>query len=56
MNDITVMMDNIKLNMRVGMIFEYNDSLLLEIPRVSNGNSVIPGGRIKIGFEIAKKL
>ena len=49
MNDITVMMDNIKLNMRVGMIFEYNDSLLLEIPRVSNGNSVIPGGRIKIG-------
>ena len=48
MSDIAIMVDDIKLNMRVGIIFKYHNKVLLEIPRVSGGNSVIPGGRIKI--------
>ncbi len=48
MRDLAIMVDNIKLNMRVGIIFKHQNAVLLEIPRINGGNSVIPGGRIKI--------
>ncbi len=48
MSDLAIMVDNIKLNIRVGMIFKYHDTVLLELPRRENSNSVIPGGRLKI--------
>ena len=48
MSDLSIIIDNIKLNIRVGMIFKYHEKVLLEIPRISGGNSVIPGGRVKI--------
>ncbi len=48
-NDIAVMINNIKLNVRVGIIFKYQDLVLIEIPRINFNNSVIPGGRMKIG-------
>ena len=48
-NDIAVMINNIKLNIRVGIIFKYQDKVLIEVPKYHFHNSVIPGGRIKIG-------
>lgn len=49
MRDLNIMIDDVRFNVRVGMIFKYNSSVLLEIPKQDGGNSVIPGGRIKIG-------
>lgn len=46
--DLSLMLDNIKLNIRVGMIFKYQDKVLIEIRKDRVGNSVIPGGRVKI--------
>ena len=46
--DLSLMIDEIKLNIRVGIIFKHNNSVLVELPRVEDGNSVIPGGRVKI--------
>ena len=48
-SDISVMIDNIKLNVRAGIIFKYQDKILVEVPRVNFYNSVIPGGRMKMG-------
>lgn len=47
-SDLSLMIDGIKLNIRVGIIFKYHNTVLLEVPRVANSNSVIPGGRVKI--------
>ncbi len=44
--DLSIMVDDVKLNIRVGIIFKYQDKVLIELSNTSN--SVIPGGRIKI--------
>ena len=44
----TIPPDDIILNIRVGIIFKYNDRVLIEIRKDRKGNSVIPGGRMKI--------
>ena len=49
MKDLSIMVDNFKLNIRVGVIFNYQGKTLIEIRKDRVGNSVIPGGRIKIG-------
>ena len=46
-SDLSLMIDDIKLNIRVGIIFKFDNKVLLEIPKIL-GNSVIPGGRVKI--------
>ena len=43
------MIGEYRLNVRVGVIFKYQDKTLIEIRKDRVGNSVIPGGRIKIG-------
>jgi len=48
-SDISIMIDNIKLNIRSGIIFKYQNKILVEVPRVNFYNSVIPGGRLKMG-------
>ncbi len=48
MKDLSIMIDDIKLNIRVGVILKYGEKVLIEISKIG-GNSVIPGGRIKIG-------
>ncbi len=47
-SDIIVKIDDIYLNVRVGIIFKYHDNVLIEIRKDRTGNSVIPGGRVKI--------
>ena len=48
-NDIAILINNIKLNIRAGIIFKYNNKLLIEVPNNNFYNSVIPGGRMKMG-------
>ena len=48
MSDINVLIDGMRLNIRVGIIFKYHDKVLIEIRKDRVGNSVIPGGRLKI--------
>ena len=43
------MVDEYKLNIRVGVILKYQGKVLIEIRKDRIGNSVIPGGRLKIG-------
>ena len=47
-SDIALNIDDIYLNIRVGIIFKYQDKVLIEIRKDRKGNSVIPGGRLKI--------
>lgn len=47
MKDLSIILDNSKLNIRVGVIFKYQDEILIELSKVGS-NSVIPGGRVKI--------
>ncbi len=47
-NDVSIMIGNMLLNIRVGIIFKYNDKVLIEIRKDRTGNSVILGGRLKI--------
>ena len=47
-SDLHLNIDNIILNIRVGIIFKYHDKVLIEIRKDRVGNSVIPGGRLKI--------
>ena len=42
------MIGNTKFNLRVGVILRYKDEVLIEISKIGS-NSVIPGGRIKVG-------
>ena len=46
--DLSIVVDNQLLNIRVGVIMKYDGKTLIEIPK-EKGNSVIPGGRVKIG-------
>ena len=46
---LSIMDDDYKLNIRVGVIFKYLGKALIEIRKDRVGNSVIPGGRVKIG-------
>jgi ADP-ribose pyrophosphatase YjhB (NUDIX family) len=48
-NDLSIMINNIKLNIRVGVIFKYDNKVLVEVPKKNFYNTVIPGGRMKIG-------
>ena len=48
MEDLSIMVGEYKLNIRVGVIFKYHEKVLIEIRKDRVGNSVIPGGRIKI--------
>ena len=46
MKDISVMIDDVRFNYRVGLIIENNDDVLVEFnPKVNF--VVIPGGRVK---------
>ena len=56
MKDLNLIIDNYRLNIRVGVIFKYNDKILIEVRKDRVGNSVIPGGRIKIGENSSKAL
>ena len=47
-SDIALNIDDIYLNIRVGIIFKYDNKVLIEIRKDRIGNSVIPGGRVKI--------
>lgn len=47
MKDLSIILDNSKLNIRVGVIFKYQDEILIELSKVGS-NSVIPGGRVRI--------
>ena len=49
MKDLNLLIDGYRLNIRVGVIFKYHDKVLIEVRKDRVGNSVIPGGRIKIG-------
>ena len=49
MEDLSIMVGEYKLNIRVGVIFKYQEKCLIEIRKDRIGNSVIPGGRLKIG-------
>lgn len=44
--DLSIMIDDIKLNIRVGVIIEYNNKILVEKNK-SVDFGVIPGGRIR---------
>ena len=48
MEDLSLMIGEYKLNIRVGVIFKYHGKVLIEIRKDRVGNSVIPGGRLKI--------
>lgn len=47
-SDLHLTVDDITLNIRVGIIFKYQGKVLIEIRKDRMGNSVIPGGRLKI--------
>ena len=51
-----VKIDDIYLNVRVGIIFKYHEKVLIEIRKDRVGNSVIPGGRVKIDEYIGDAL
>ena len=42
------MVGEYKLNIRVGVVFKYQGKALVEIRKDRVGNSVVPGGRLKI--------
>ena len=44
--DISIVVDDSKLNVRTGVIFKHNNKVLIEISKVGS-NSTIPGGRVK---------
>ena len=56
MRDLSLNVDDYKLNIRVGVIFKYHDKVLIEIRKDRIGNSVIPGGRLKIGEASSEAL
>ncbi|MGN1013036.1 MAG: NUDIX domain-containing protein [Clostridia bacterium] len=45
MKDISILVDDVKFNFRVGVIFEYNDSIIIEKGDKANFG-VLPGGRV----------
>ncbi len=47
-SDLKLTIDDIILNIRVGIIFKYHNRVMIEIRKDRVGNSVIPGGRVKI--------
>lgn len=47
-SDLKLAIDGFILNIRVGIIFKYQNKVMIEIRKDRVGNSVIPGGRIKI--------
>lgn len=47
-SDLKIDIDNVRLNIRVGLITRYNSEVLIEISK-AGANSTVPGGRVKIG-------
>jgi len=47
-SDISIFVDKTKLNIRVGVIIRHANEFIIEVSKIGE-NSVIPGGRIKIG-------
>lgn len=45
--DIKIDIDNVRLNVRTGVIMRYEQNVVIEISKVGR-NSVVPGGRIHI--------
>ena len=56
MEDLSIMVGEYKLNIRVGVIFKYQGKVLIEIRKDRVGNSVVPGGRLKIGEHSSQAL
>ncbi len=56
MEDLSIMVGEYKLNIRVGVIFKYQGKVLIEIRKDRVGNSVIPGGRLKISESSSEAL
>ena len=56
MEDLSIMVGEYRLNIRVGVIFKYQGKVLIEIRKDRIGNSVIPGGRLKISESSATAL
>ena len=54
--DLSISVSDYILNIRVGVIFKYHGKVLIEIRKDRVGNSVIPGGRIKIGENSSNAL
>ena len=44
--DISIVVDDTRINVRTGVIFKYNNKALIEISKTGS-NSTIPGGRVK---------
>ncbi len=53
--DLSIMVDDTKLNIRVGVILKYQEKVLLELSKVGS-NSVIPGGRVRINEKTREAL
>ena len=47
-SDLSIFVDETKLNIRVGVIIRHANEFIIEVSKIGE-NSVIPGGRIKIG-------
>ena len=45
-NDLSIFVNNVKFNFRVGVILEYKNNILIEKGKKAT-HSVIPGGRVK---------
>lgn len=54
-SDLKIDIDDIRLNVRVGLIIRHNDDIVVEIS-TEGRNSVIPGGRIKINEQSSDAL
>ena len=54
-SDLKIDIDDIRLNIRAGVIMKYDDEIVIEVSTVG-ANSVIPGGRIKINEKSSDAL
>lgn len=55
MEDISILINDVKFNFRVGAIFEYNNSVIIE-KGYKPTHGVLPGGRIKTLEDIKSAL
>ena len=54
-SDLSVFIDGIRLNVRVGVVLRHGDDVVLEFSNTAK-HVVIPGGRMKIGEPSAEAL
>lgn len=55
MKDISILIDDVKFNFRVGAILEYNSSVMIE-KGFKPTHGVLPGGRIKTSEDVKSAL